>query len=53
MATKGIKGFDIKGLKEVYKNLELAEEEIPKEQYYLYGIDRDNLLHIFDINNRR
>lgn len=28
MATKGIKGFDIKGLKEVYKNLELAEEEI-------------------------
>ena len=29
------------------------EEEIPKEQYYLYGIDRDDLLHVFDINNRK
>ncbi len=28
MATKGIKGFDIKGLKEVYKDLKLTEEEI-------------------------
>ena len=30
MATKGIKGFDIKGLKEVYKGLNLTEEEILK-----------------------
>ena len=37
----------------IHSENELAEEEIPKEQYYLYGIDRDNLLHIFDINNRR
>ena len=29
------------------------EEEIPKEHYYLYGIDRDDLLHVFDINNRK
>lgn len=30
MATKGIKGFDISGLKEVYKELEITEEEIIK-----------------------
>ena len=29
------------------------EEEIQKEHYYLYGIDRDDLLHVFDINNRK
>ena len=28
------------------------ENEIIKEQYYLYGIDRDDLLHVFDINSR-
>ena len=28
MATKGIKGFDISGLKEIYKNLELTQEEV-------------------------
>ena len=26
------------------------EEEIINEEYYLYGIDRDDLLHVFDIN---
>lgn len=30
MATKGIKGFEISGLKEVYKNLNITEEEIIK-----------------------
>ena len=30
MATKGIKGFDISGLKEVYKELKITEEEIMK-----------------------
>ena len=30
MATKGIKGFDISGLKEVYKNLDITEDEIIK-----------------------
>lgn len=30
MATKGIKGFDISGLKEVYKELKITEEEIIK-----------------------
>ena len=30
MATKGIKGFNIEGLKEVYKNLDITEEEIIK-----------------------
>lgn len=30
VATKGIKGFDIKGLKEVYKDLDITEEEIIK-----------------------
>lgn len=30
MATKGIKGFEISGLKEVYKNLNITEEEIVK-----------------------
>ena len=29
------------------------ENEIIKEQYYLYGIDRDDLLHVFDINSRK
>ena len=27
------------------------EEEIINEKYYLYGIDRNDLFHIFDINN--
>ena len=26
------------------------EDEIINEKYYLYGIDRDDLLHVFDIN---
>ena len=30
MANKGIKGFKIEGLKEVYKDLQLTEEEIIK-----------------------
>ena len=29
------------------------EEEIINEQYFLYGIDRDDLLHVFDINSRK
>ena len=29
------------------------EEEIIKEEFYLYGIDRNDLLHVFDINNRK
>ena len=29
------------------------EEEIINERYYLYGIDRNDLFHIFDINNRK
>ena len=29
------------------------EEEIINEQYFLYGIDRDDLLHMFDINSRK
>ena len=29
------------------------EEEIINEEYYLYGIDRDDLLHVFDINVRK
>ena len=29
------------------------EEEIINEQYFLYGIDRDDLLHVFDINLRK
>lgn len=30
MATKGIKGFEVSGLKEIYKNLDITEEEIIK-----------------------
>jgi len=37
----------------IHPETELPEEDSIKEQYYLYGIDRDNLLHIFDINNKR
>ena len=37
----------------IHPETEFPEEDTTKEQYYLYGIDRDNLLHIFDINNRR
>ena len=29
------------------------EEDIAKEEFYLYGIDRNNLFHVFDINNRK
>ena len=29
------------------------DEEIINEEYYLYGIDRDDLLHVFDINQRK
>ena len=29
------------------------EEEINKEEYYLYGIDRNDLFHVFEINNRK
>ena len=29
------------------------EEEIINEQYFLYGIDRDDLLHVFDINSKK
>ena len=34
-------------------NDENDEEEIINEEYYLYGIDRDDLLHEFDINSRK
>ena len=33
MATKGIKGFDIKGLKEVYKELKITADEIEKAAF--------------------
>ena len=29
------------------------EEEIINEEYFLYGIDRDDLLHVFNINQRK
>ena len=29
------------------------EEEIINEEYFLYGIDRDDLLHVFNINERK
>ena len=29
------------------------EEEIINEKFYLYGIDREDLLHVFDINMRK
>ena len=32
---------------------ENEKEENIKETYYLYGIDRDDLFHVFDINNRK
>ena len=32
---------------------ENEKEEDIKETYYLYGIDRDDLFHVFDINNRK
>ena len=32
---------------------ENEKEENIRETYYLYGIDRDDLFHVFDINNRK
>ena len=29
------------------------QEDIIYEQYYLYGIDRNDLFHVFDVNNRK
>jgi len=34
-------------------NIEIKEEKIIDNAYYLYGIDRNDYFHIFDINNKK
>jgi hypothetical protein len=34
-------------------NIEIKEEKIIDNTYYLYGIDRNDYFHIFDINNKK